>query len=143
VVKKRRSTENGWRDDPNFGQRQFWLKNGSIFMLHPDDERPKKRAGQKYISQFQHGVDVRNGISVALVFRVVTSKAKVCVVDNIIELLDKDEERLAKIVRFHTGEEKTVAEHHDDARERFFKKQAKLESHFRSFVIKTMKEFKW
>jgi hypothetical protein len=78
IVKKRRPTENGWRDDPNFGQRQFWLENGSIFMLHPDDERPKKRAGQRYFSQFQHGVDVRNGISVALVFRVVTSKAKVC-----------------------------------------------------------------
>jgi hypothetical protein len=96
-----------WKDDKEYGILEFWLENGTIFVLHPDDEQPKRRATQKFLSQYQHGnVHVTDWLSLSLVFRVVTSKAKVCVVDNRKELQEKDKVRFEKKMHYYTKRER-------------------------------------
>ncbi len=144
-LKRRRVSADGtWMDDDNYNVTEVPLTAGSIFFLHPDDEQPKKRAGQKYRSQYQHGnVHVQQGLSLSLVFRVVTSKAKVCVADNRKVLLDKDVQRLGKKLKFQTGMLKTVATHHDEALERFRAAAKLLEPKFRKYAIDKMAEWGW
>ena len=52
----------------------FMLEDNSVFLLHPDDERPTLRSGDNYISQYVHGgvnIENDNDLSIAFVFRVV------------------------------------------------------------------------
>ena len=52
----------------------FELEDNSVFLLHPDDERPTLRTDDNYISQYVHGgVNIQNDndLSIAFVFRVV------------------------------------------------------------------------
>ena len=79
----------------------------------------------------------------ALVYRVVTSKAKVHVVDNRKELLEKDRKALKNPVYFHTKQLKTRAKHYNDAENAFLKTKGPLESHFRTYVREKMAEWGW
>jgi hypothetical protein len=143
-MKKRRAMDGNWKDDKEYGILEFWLENGTIFVLHPDDEQPKKRATQKFLSQYQHGnVHVKKGLSLSLVFRVVTSKAKVCVVDNRKELQEKDKVLLKKKLHYHTKRKRTVADHHDTALQEFLDTKDVQEQHFRTFVKDKMVEWGW
>ena len=58
-----------WKNDP-LPTKEILLCNNSLFMLHPDDEKPQKRYHTEGLSQFQHGnVNVKEGdLSIALVF---------------------------------------------------------------------------
>ena len=82
---------------------EFLQEHGSIFLLHPEDERPKKR-WQTHSSQFQHGgIQVKKGLSLALIFRVVTAKAEVNTVTNRKKLEEKEMFQLENKVKFHTN----------------------------------------
>ena len=51
------------------------LNDNSVFMLNPEDEIPRKRGGDEYISQYIHGgvnITNRNDLSIAFAFRVVS-----------------------------------------------------------------------
>ena len=53
----------------------FSLENNSVFLLHPEDEKPVERKDDKYVSQYVHGgVNIQNDndLSIAFVFRVVS-----------------------------------------------------------------------
>jgi hypothetical protein len=56
----------------------FHLTNGSLFLLHPDDEKPQRRGGKAQDSYLMHGGIKYGGddrMSIAMIFRV-TSKSK-------------------------------------------------------------------
>jgi hypothetical protein len=143
-MKKRRVRASGKWSDNCYGTLKFPLEANSIFLLHPDDEKPKKRAGQKYLSQYQHGIlHVPHGLSLSLVYRVVTSTAKVCVADNRKVLVEKDHARLGKILRFHTEKDETVATHHDEALMEFMTVKKSLEANFKTYVRAKMAEWGW
>ena len=62
-----------WKITDDDGE-TFILCNNSLFLLHPDDEKPLLRLKDNYISQYVHGgVNIQNDndLSIALVFRVV------------------------------------------------------------------------
>ena len=61
---------------------KFDLHDNSIFVLHPNDEKPMIRDTGEYLSQFQHGnVSVKKGLlSIGLVFCHVT---KSLIYDNV------------------------------------------------------------
>jgi hypothetical protein len=142
-MKKRKATDTKFTDDKKYGQLEFMLTSGSIFLLHPDDEQPKRRASQQFLSQFQHeNVEVTKGLSLALIFRVVTSKAKVHVVDNRKELREG-----GKIIRLAnkvcTRQSKGPAKHDDDAHKQFLERKQELEVHFGKFVRGKMEKWGW
>ena len=57
---------------------EFDLHDNSIFVLHPNDEKPMIRHSGEYLSQFQHGkVLVKEGLlSIGLIFRHVTNSLR-------------------------------------------------------------------
>ena len=77
--KKRVAVEGGkgkrkWKVTDDVGK-SFVLGNNSLFLLHPDDEKPRLRSKDVYLSQYVHGgvnIDNDNDLSLAMVFRVVS-----------------------------------------------------------------------
>jgi hypothetical protein len=122
---------------------EFLQEHGSIFLLHPEDERPKKR-WQTHSSQFQHGgIQVKKGLSLALIFRVVTAKAEVNTVTNRKKLEEKEMFQLENKVKFHTNQVKTVRQHHEDARQKFLERKDALELAFKTFANERIQVWGW
>ena len=69
-VIKKQSSKSCWENDKH-PSKEFILSNNSLFLLHPDDEKPKIRHNSEGLSQFQHGnAHVKEGdISIGIVFR--------------------------------------------------------------------------
>ena len=116
------------------------LSDNSVFLLNPEDEIPRKRRGDEYISQYIHGgvnITNTNDLSIAFAFRVVSVdrefdpvSCKLVPKDN--DLKDNDNMNSAQnqalreaLCQFRRNDLETYSEQ------------------FHSFVRKKFKDWKW
>jgi hypothetical protein len=146
-MKKRFAASDGsWIQNVNVRKPQkktydFILTDQSLFVLHPDDEIPRARGfsdGSK--SQFQHGgVKVTEGLSVALVFRTVTTKANIHLTANTRRLGPNDRLFMSTEIAPQGEECKPRKQHFSDAKKKAMKLKAGMEKQLRAYVRKRMK----
>lgn len=73
IAMESKSGRRKWVHTVDEGQ-NFVLKDNSVFMLDPTDEKPCLRSGDDYVSQYVHGgvkITNKNDLSIAFAFRVV------------------------------------------------------------------------
>jgi hypothetical protein len=143
-MKKRVADSNGhWVDHPSEGQFSHCLSSESVFVLHPYDEKPKSRNGvHSNNSQFLHGqVKVKEGVSMALVFRRVKKTADIHTQNNTRKLDEKDLLYLDHPVNYKGRQTtKPRREHLDDARREMLEETVALEQQFREYMRRRIDE---
>ena len=100
------------------------MKPFSIFILHPDDEKPQIRvAGEENKSQFQHEVPPIGDdcLSLSFIFRTVTHKEVFSKKDSKLVLFGNRLQSLFNENKFHTNETKANHLHHADANKQWEK----------------------
>jgi hypothetical protein len=128
-MKKRKVGKDGkWTDNAMEKIHDYLLRSGSLFVLHPEDEKLKNRGPEhEGLSQFQHGgVKATKGLSMAIIFRTVTTTAKIHVLDSMKQLGEKDDEYLA--------------EHYTDAYNAAVKKKKTMEKQLKEYVEKAKRD---
>jgi hypothetical protein len=142
-MKKRFVASNGkWINYANEkNTHAFVLTDQSIFALHPDDEVPRARGySDGSLSQFQHGgVNVTEGLSVAIIFRTVTTKANIHVTRNTRRLGPKDREYMSTEIAPMGERRKPRQEHFNDAYKEAIKLKADMEKQLQAYVQKRIK----
>lgn len=110
------------------------LSDKSLFVLHPLDEKPMVRAGDRQITQIQHGnVKVEEGnLSIAFVFRSVTQKE---VYDNINDFKCVDH----SLLELH----KNTIKQFDETKKKFDKEKEDIVSNFNNISRKKMTTWGW
>jgi hypothetical protein len=139
---KRKLFENGCWSTTGSKKYKKVLKTGSIFVFHPDDEILKQRSGSKTNrSQFLHGgVKVRQGLSIAMIYRTVTSKALIHVSDNTQKLGPKEMLYLDTPKTMGTGVEKPRKEYLTERFEEELQQKARREKQFKDYINHRMEE---
>jgi hypothetical protein len=136
-MKKRKVGQNGsWTKSENEKVYDFLLSNGSLFVVDPDDEIPKTRGHQNQgLSQFQHGgFEVKKGLSIAIIFRTVTTMAKIHVTDNTMQLGKEDNDYLDERITPSGKQWKPRREHFDDAYNEALERKQDMEYQLRAYV---------
>jgi hypothetical protein len=123
-MKKRKvGKDGGWMNNEKENKHDYLLKSGSIFVMHPEDEQLKTRGREgQGLSHFQHGVKVTKGLSMAIIFRTVTTKAKIHVINNTEKLRPRGEKR------------KSREEHYTDAYNDALKLKESMEDQLKKYV---------
>jgi hypothetical protein len=142
-MKKRKVGSNGsWMNNKDEKIHEYLLRSGSIFVLDPADEVPRRRGcvGEAF-SQFQHGgVKLDKGLSMAIVFRTVSTKAKINLLKNTKELGEKEVYHLNKVVQYRRKDRKCMKEHYDDAYSDALGRKDKMENQLKTYVKKRFDE---
>jgi hypothetical protein len=139
-MKKRFAASDGtWINNENEKKTHaFVLTDESIFVLHPDDEVPRPRGySDGSLSQFQHGgVNVTEGLSVAIIFRTVTTKADMHITRNTRRLGPKDREYMSTEIALRGARCKPRQQHFKDAHKEGIKLKADMEEQLQAYVEK-------
>jgi hypothetical protein len=138
-MKKRKvKLDGGWMPyNGNELLHDYVLQSGSIFVLDPADEIPKTRGRENQpLSQFQHGgVKLTKGLSIAIIFRTVTTTAKINVTNNKMKLGEDDDNFLRKPINVKGGTQcKPRSEHIDDAYREALGRKQEMENQLQSYV---------
>jgi hypothetical protein len=135
MAKRKVDAQGRWTKVDEKQKVAFVLNNGSVFILHPEDEVVKERDGDNGTkSQYQHGgVKVTRGLSMAIVFRTVTRQAKFHVKDNTMLLGETEKKYLDEPPKMGM---KTRRERLDDKYKQELKKKPYLEKQFRDYLEK-------
>lgn len=135
-MKKRKKGKDGnWMNNEREKTHDFLLTSGSIFVLDPADEELKERGRENQgLSQFHHRVKVTKGLSMAIMFRTVTTKAKIHVINNTKQLGEKEKEFLATLVHPCGTKRKSREEDYTDAYNDALKQKETMEDQFKKYV---------
>jgi hypothetical protein len=141
-MKKRFASSDGvWRNNASEkNAHPFVLTDKSIFILHPDDEVPQSRGHRDgSLSQFQHGgVKVTQGLSVAIIFRTVTTKTNIHVTRNTRQLGPKDREYMSTQITLKGERPKSRQQHYKDAYKEAIILKPDMEKQLKAYVRKRM-----
>lgn len=142
-MKKRFANSGRWlKNDPREEDtHEFLLNDQSIFVLHPDDEVPGARGySDGSLSQFQHGgIKVTDGLSVAMVFRTVTTKANMHVTRNTKQLGAEDRKHMSTEIAPKGEPSKPRMQYYSEAKTAANLLKANMEKQFKAYVQTRLK----